>query len=109
MIPPLNDHGYLPPPVHPATLDEIEKRFGFESEVRRAQMQSIRWLVDLAKKAGIERIVLNGSFVTEFTNRTMWTVLSWSDGISPEMRLPLKNWMTGCRSWISRYSSARTL
>ena len=26
MIPPLNDHGYLPPPVHPATLDEIEGR-----------------------------------------------------------------------------------
>ncbi len=65
MIPPLNDRGYLPPPVHPATLDEIEERFGSESEVRRVQMQSIRWLVDLAGKAGIERIVLNGSFVTD--------------------------------------------
>ena len=28
-------------------------------------MQSIRWLVDLARKAGVERIVLNGSFATE--------------------------------------------
>ena len=28
-------------------------------------MESIRWLVDLASKAGIERIVLNGSFVTD--------------------------------------------
>jgi hypothetical protein len=64
MIPPLNDDGYLPPTVHPATFAEIEARFGSESELRRAQMESIRWLVDLARRAGIERIVLNGSFVT---------------------------------------------
>jgi len=28
-------------------------------------MQSVRWLVDLARKAGVERIVLNGSFVAD--------------------------------------------
>lgn len=28
-------------------------------------MESIRWLVDLARRAGIQRIVLNGSFVTD--------------------------------------------
>jgi len=28
-------------------------------------MDSIRWLVDLAKKAGIQRIILNGSFTTD--------------------------------------------
>ncbi len=65
MIPDFNDDGYLPPGIHPATLDEIEERFGTESELRRVQMQSIRWLVDLARKAGVERIVLNGSFVTD--------------------------------------------
>src|SRR3954464_11461966 len=41
------------------------KLFGQESEVRRAQMESIRWLVDLATRAGVSRIVLNGSFVTD--------------------------------------------
>ena len=65
MIPPLEDNGYLPPGVHPATLDEIEARFGSESELRRVQMQSLRWLVDLAKRAGLERLVINGSFVTD--------------------------------------------
>ncbi len=65
MIPAFNDQGYLPPGVHPATLGEIEERFGSESELRRVQMQSIRWLVDLAQKAGVERIVLNGSFATD--------------------------------------------
>jgi hypothetical protein len=28
-------------------------------------MESIRWLVDLAARAGVARIILNGSFVTD--------------------------------------------
>jgi hypothetical protein len=65
MIPPFDDNGFLPPGIHPATVDEIADRFGQEPEVRRAQMESIRWLVEIAQRAGIERIVLNGSFVTD--------------------------------------------
>ncbi len=65
MIPDFNEVGYLPPGVHGATLDEIAARFGVESEIRRAQMDSVRWLVDLARKAGAVRIILNGSFVTD--------------------------------------------
>lgn len=66
MIPPFDhDSGFLPPGVHPATLAEIETRFGRQSELRRAQMESVRWMVDLAIRAGIRRIVLNGSFVTD--------------------------------------------
>jgi len=65
VIPDFTDTGYLPPGVYPATLDEIEARFGLQSEIRRAEMESIRWLVDLATRAGIQRIILNGSFVTD--------------------------------------------
>ena len=65
MIPEFNDDGYLPPGVHAATLDEIAVRFGQENELRQAQMESLRWLVDVAKRAGIQRIIVNGSFVTE--------------------------------------------
>ncbi len=65
MIPPFDEFGCLPPGIHPATLDEIEARFGRLSELRGVQMESVRWMVDLAKKAGAERIVLNGSFVTD--------------------------------------------
>lgn len=65
MIPPFNEDGYLPPGIHRATLDEITERFGMESELRRVQMESVRWLVEIAQRAGVSRIVLNGSFVTD--------------------------------------------
>ncbi len=65
MIPAFDDQGFLPPGVHPATLDEIEARFGCGSELRRVQTESVRSMVDLARQAGAERIVLNGSFVTD--------------------------------------------
>ncbi|MFO0957280.1 MAG: hypothetical protein U0800_07400 [Isosphaeraceae bacterium] len=65
MIPPFEPSGYLPPGIHPATIEEVEERFGRESELRRVQMESLGWLLDLARKAGVRRIVLNGSFVTD--------------------------------------------
>lgn len=64
-IPDFDESGYLPPGIHSASLDEIEARFGRQSEIRRAQMESIRWLTELARRAGVQRIVLNGSFVTD--------------------------------------------
>jgi hypothetical protein len=51
--------------VHPATLSEIKERFGHPSELRRAQMESVYWMIELAVRAGVRRIVLNGSFVTD--------------------------------------------
>jgi hypothetical protein len=65
MIPDFNDAGYLPPGIHPATLEAIDARFGQESELRRVQMESLRWLIDLARRAGIRRLIVNGSFVTD--------------------------------------------
>lgn len=65
MIPPFLENGYLPPGLHEATIDEIAQSFGDDSELRRVQMESIRWMVDLAVQAGAARIVLNGSFVTD--------------------------------------------
>jgi len=64
MIPAFDDQGYLPPGIHPATLDEIAERFGNESELRQVEMESVRWLVDLARRAGVSRLVVDGSFVT---------------------------------------------
>jgi hypothetical protein len=46
-------------------LEEIAARFGQEPELRRVQMESLRWLVDLAKRVGIERLIVNGSFVSD--------------------------------------------
>jgi hypothetical protein len=64
MIPDFDGNGYLPPGIHAATLDEISHRFGHEPELRRVQMESIRWMVGLARRAQVARIVINGSFVT---------------------------------------------
>ncbi len=65
MIPPFDDYGYLPPGIHQANLQEVALRFGQASELRRVQMDSLRWLVDLATRARILRVVVNGSFVTD--------------------------------------------
>ena len=65
MIPPFNDDGYLPAGVHRATLDEVTARFGRETELRRVQMESLGWLVDLARRAGASRLIVNGSFATD--------------------------------------------
>lgn len=64
MLPEFNEHGNLPPGVYRASLSEIEERFGCETEVRRVQTESLRWLVDLARRAGVQRIVMDGSFVS---------------------------------------------
>ena len=65
MIPPFEERGWLPSGIHAATLVEIEARFGRQSELRRVQMESVRWMIDLARRVGVQRIVLNGSFVTD--------------------------------------------
>lgn len=65
MIPAFNVGGYLPPGLHQTTVEEIHARFGRQSELRRVQMESLRWLIELARRAGVRRIVVNGSFVTD--------------------------------------------
>ncbi len=65
MIPEFQDDGYLPPGVHLANADEVLERFGYQSEIRKVQAESIRWLVGIARRAGVLRLVINGSFVTD--------------------------------------------
>ena len=65
MIPPFNDNGVLPFGVHRATFEEVYERFGHGSEQREAQLQSLEWLMPLCRKAGITKVLLNGSFVTD--------------------------------------------
>jgi len=60
MIPPFNESGCLPPGIHRAALGEVESRFGLTSELRRVQMESLRWMIELAVRAGAE--VPSGSY-----------------------------------------------
>jgi hypothetical protein len=64
MIPPLNEIGYLPPGVHPASLDEIALAFGNGSPERHELMESLRWLVEMCRQDDVARLIVNGSFVT---------------------------------------------
>jgi len=98
MIPPFTDSGVLPPGVHPATLAEVAERFGQTSELRHVQMESVRWMIDLATSAGVQRIVLNGSFVTDIMEpNDVDCVLLFIPG-KPRDRSALKQLRIGCRS-----------
>lgn len=65
MIPNLNDNGYLPSGVHVATIEEVLERFGSGSEERVAEGQSLQWLIPMCRRAGIARLIIGGSFVTD--------------------------------------------
>ncbi len=57
MIPDFNEDGLLPPGLHPASLQEVAERFGRGTELRRGQMQSLQWLHDAARRAGVEKLL----------------------------------------------------
>ena len=65
MISPFDENGYLPPGVHPATLEEVIARFGSANEERIAEAESLEWLTTWCVLAGVERLLIDGSFVTD--------------------------------------------
>jgi hypothetical protein len=66
-IPPLDENGFLPPGLHPATLDEIKQRFGrFQQSDRRPQLlASLLQLIAATRSSELfEALLIDGSFVT---------------------------------------------
>src|SRR5688500_16681339 len=64
MLPALDDVGNLPVGLHLCSLAEMEARFGSGSDEREAQMDELSQFVELAKRTGVRRLLVNGSFVT---------------------------------------------
>ena len=64
VLPRFNDTGFLPPGIHDAPLAEIARRFGRLSLLRRYQFESLARLSELARRSGVERLLVAGSFVT---------------------------------------------
>ena|SRR5438128_935269 len=64
MLPPFDDEGNLPPGIHPCTVAELALRFGQGSPERVAQMQELLHLIDWARLAGVQRMIVNGGFAT---------------------------------------------
>ena len=63
MIPSFDANGNLPPGIHHAVLEEIEKRFAYTT-CRRSLFEGLRTLVEELRKANCTCLYLNGSFIT---------------------------------------------
>lgn len=64
MLPDFTDEGRLPPGVHVATLGEVEERLGFTRR-RTRLIEGLRRALVLMRGCGVERVYLDGSFVTD--------------------------------------------
>lgn len=64
MLPLFDDFGNLPPGIHLCSVAELTARFGSGSEEREAEINELVNFIEAAKKAGVRRLMVNGSFVT---------------------------------------------
>jgi hypothetical protein len=67
MIPPFNEHGWLPDGIHDCTLDEAAARFGTFQNTDRRPLLWTRFaeFIAEAKACGLlETVLMDGSFVT---------------------------------------------
>src|SRR5262245_22890421 len=64
MLPDFDDDGNLPPGIHRATIEEVARRFGHGSPEREVEMRELMEFVAWARQAAVQRLLVNGSFVT---------------------------------------------
>jgi hypothetical protein len=64
LLPSFNELGYLPGGIHLCDLEEVIAKFGVGSPEREVETQELIDFVAWARRAGIERLIVNGSFVT---------------------------------------------
>lgn len=65
MIPRLTEDGRLPAGVHQASLEELRDRFGRQSAARRRLFKGLTRAVENLREAGVKRVYVDGSFVTD--------------------------------------------
>ncbi len=65
MLPPFDEHGNLPPGIHRCSPAELATRLGSGSPEREVETQELLGFIDWARRAGVERLIVNGSYVTE--------------------------------------------
>jgi hypothetical protein len=64
LLPEFNEFGYLPFGNHISSLEELITRFGGGSPEREVETQELCELMQWARNAGIQRLIVNGSYVT---------------------------------------------
>lgn len=62
---PILKNGMLPAGEHLATLDEVEHTFGSQNDQRRYLMRGLRSACEMFRAANVDRIWVDGSFVTD--------------------------------------------
>ena len=67
-LPAFDDDGYLPSGVHLATEADVTFRFGSATPRRRRLVLQLRRWVELARRVGALRLLIDGSFVTAKEN-----------------------------------------
>ncbi len=65
MLPAFDERGNLPFGIHSCTVDELLARFGSGSSEREIEIQELVQFIQWAKHAGVGRLIINGSFVTQ--------------------------------------------
>ena len=63
-IPPFNQHGLLPPGIHPASMGEVVEKLGFSPKRQDLIEQGLKPMVERLKALGVRDVYLNGSFTT---------------------------------------------
>ena len=65
MLPLFDDFGNLPRGIHRCSMAELVARFGSGSDERAAEISELLRFVEAARTAGVHRLLVNGSFVTD--------------------------------------------
>lgn len=104
MVPEWMENGLLPAGVHPASWAEVEGRFGWNAH-RQSLLLGLRDGLAVLRRAGCERLWLDGSFVTSKELPSDYDGCWAHDNVSPGLLDPiLLNLRPGDRQAIkSRY------
>ena len=64
MLPSFDEYGNSPSGIHVCEIDTLCHLFGSDSPARQVETQELIEFIDWARKAGVERLLINGSYVT---------------------------------------------
>lgn len=64
MLPPFDEFGYLPQGIHSCAIEELVSRFGGGSPEREVETQELLDFFAWARRAGIVRVIVNGSYAS---------------------------------------------
>lgn len=103
MIPNFEGSGNLPAGVHLATIDEVVKRFGYNSH-RKDLLVGLKAALSALKKAGCKCVYLDGSFVTDKKFPNDYDACWDTNGVDPSaLDMTFLDFANGRKSQKAKY------